>query len=112
MRARGFTLVEVMIVVLIIGILMSIAVPQFLQAREQARYKTCLSNLHKINEAKEMRAMDLKMVDGDACTMADISPAYIRMTPVCPAGGGYTSQVIGTPPTCSFVSVQYPHVMN
>lgn len=111
MRSRGFTLVEIMIVVLIIGILMSIAVPQFLQARELSRHRTCLSNLHKIEEAKEVRAMDLRLNTGDPCTMADIVPAYIRNAPICPAGGAYTANALGTNATCSYPGVQYPHVL-
>ncbi|MCC7433181.1 MAG: prepilin-type N-terminal cleavage/methylation domain-containing protein [Methanoregulaceae archaeon] len=111
MKKRGFTLVEIMIVVLIIGVLMSVAVPQFLQSREVSRHRTCLSNLKKIDEAKEMRAGELSLNNGDPCDMNDITPTYLRRAPSCPANGTYTVNVIGTDPTCSQVGGIYPHVL-
>jgi len=54
----GFTLVEIMIVVLIIGILLAVAVPNFLKARENSRTKSCVANLKRICTAKEQWAID------------------------------------------------------
>jgi prepilin-type N-terminal cleavage/methylation domain-containing protein len=56
-RERGFTLVEIMIVVLIIGILLAIAVPSFMNARERSRANACRSNLRQVQAAKEQWAM-------------------------------------------------------
>ena len=50
-RERGFTLVEIMIVVLIIGILLAIAVPSFMNARERSRANACRANLRQIQAA-------------------------------------------------------------
>ncbi|MCL6624082.1 MAG: prepilin-type N-terminal cleavage/methylation domain-containing protein, partial [Fimbriimonadales bacterium] len=55
-RRKGFTLVEIMIVVLIIGILLAIAIPNFMRARETSRTKSCISNLRQIDAAKEQWA--------------------------------------------------------
>lgn len=100
-RKRAFTLVEIMIVVLIIGILLAIAVPNFMQARDSSRTKTCVSNLHEIDGAKQQAAMDLRLQDTDTPTQAQLSPTYLRNWPACPAGGTYTIQNMATNPTCS-----------
>ena len=102
-RNRAFTLVEIMIVVLIIGILMAIAVPNFVKARESSRKNTCIANLKQVDSAKEQWAMDQRQNAGDACAMTDLvgTAAYLKATPVCPSGGTYTVAAVGTNPTCS-----------
>ena len=105
-KARhGFTLVEIMIVVLIIGILLAIAVPNFIRARETSRAKSCTSNLKQIDSAKEQWAMDNKIPAGSttAPTFTDLVGAtkYIKSTPSCPSNGTYTINAIGTNPVCS-----------
>ncbi|MCE2765535.1 MAG: prepilin-type N-terminal cleavage/methylation domain-containing protein [Fimbriimonadaceae bacterium] len=102
-RNRAFTLVEIMIVVLIIGILMAIAVPNFVKARESSRKNTCIANLKQVDSAKEQWAMDQRKNAGDACAMTDLvgTAAYLKATPVCPSGGTYTVATVGTNPTCS-----------
>jgi len=103
-KARhGFTLVEIMIVVLIIGILLAIAVPNFLRARESSRAKACVSNLKQIEAAKEQWAMDTKAATTATPTFADlVGPTkYIKSTPVCPSNGTYTVNDMSTDPVCS-----------
>ena len=98
---RGFTLIEIMIVVLIIAILLAIAIPNFLRARETSRAKSCKANLRQIETAKEQYAMDNKLGAGDATAMANLWPDYIKNEPKCPSGGAYTTDIISTRPTCS-----------
>lgn len=100
-RNRAFTLVEIMIVVLIIGILLAIAVPNFIKARESSRTKTCIANLKQIDSAKEQWAMENKKTTGDACAFADLVPDYMKAQPSCPSGGTYTVGAVGTAPACS-----------
>jgi prepilin-type N-terminal cleavage/methylation domain-containing protein len=102
-KARhGFTLVEIMIVVLIIGILLAIAVPNFIKARESSRTKACVANLKQIDSAKEQWAMDNKKNTGDTPAQADLEGAagYIKTFPECPSGGTYTIAGIGVDPSC------------
>lgn len=97
----GFTLIEIMIVVLIIGILLAIAIPNFMRARETSRAKSCVANLKQIETAKEQWAMDNKKSDGEAVTMTDLAPDYIKHAPACPSGGNYDPIKVGTNATCS-----------
>ena len=64
-NTRGFTLVEIMIVVAIIGLLAAIAVPNFVQARNNARKGACINNLRLMEAAKEQIALDLNLGTGD-----------------------------------------------
>src|SRR5689334_16943477 len=102
-KARhGFTLVEIMIVVLIIGILLAIAVPNFIRARESSRAKSCVSNLKQIDSAKEQWAMDNKKTSADTPATTDLygTTKYVKSTPACPASGTYTINAVGTAPAC------------
>src|SRR5215212_9966406 len=99
---RGFTLVEIMIVVLIIGILLAIAVPNFVKAREVSRAKSCLSNLRSISYAKEQWAVENKKATTDTPAGTDLygTGGYIKQTPLCPAGGDYALNDLANFPTC------------
>jgi len=103
MKTKGFTLVEIMIVVLIIGLLAALAIPSFIKARETTQMNACINNLRQIDAAKEQWAMETGQVTGAACVAANVQP-YIKglVMPTCPVGAAaYLVDVIGTDPSCT-----------
>jgi prepilin-type N-terminal cleavage/methylation domain-containing protein len=100
-RNRAFTLVEIMIVILIIGVLLAIAVPNFFKARANSYTKTCVSNLTEIDRAKEQFAMSHNLTAGADIAQTELSPDYIRVWPQCPANGIYSINGVDDRPTCS-----------
>ena len=100
----GFTLVEIMIVVAIIGLLASIAIPNFVKARTTAQMNACISNLRQIDGAIQQWALDTKQGDTATVSAADVLP-YLKNAVVCPAGGktfadSYSVTTVQARPTC------------
>src|SRR6187401_2388668 len=70
----GFTLVEIMIVVAIIGLLAAIAIPNFVRARKTSQTNACINNLRQIDGAKQQWALETGAISTAPCTAADITP--------------------------------------
>jgi competence protein ComGC len=105
-----------MIAVVIIGLLLAVAIPNFLRARENARTKTCRANLYQIQGAKERWAMDNNQPKEATPTMSDlVDPGvYLKGNPNCPSGGTYDPKRMDEGPTCSIGAAAgsfYAHVM-
>jgi prepilin-type N-terminal cleavage/methylation domain-containing protein len=99
----GFTLVEIMIVVAIIGLLAAVAIPNLVRARKQAARTACIANLKTISGAKQTWALENKKADTDVPTDADLFgiDKIIEDKPKCPGGGTYDIRAVGEKPTCT-----------
>lgn len=104
-NTKGFTLVEIMIVVAIIGILVGIAVPGFIKAREKAQANACIEAQSKMDGAVDNFAIDNgKATGADVTASTDLvgSTSYLKTAPACPVGPKIidNAQVVGTPSIC------------
>src|SRR2546422_5555123 len=96
-KVAGFTLVEIMIVVAIIGLVAAIAIPNFVKARENAQLNSIVNNLRILEGAKDQWALENKKGTGDDTTMTAISEYLKGGTVKSVVGETYTTQKVGTP---------------
>lgn len=124
---KGFTLVEIMIVVAIIGLLAAIAIPSFMRARTTSQKNACINNLRQIEAAKDQYALEsgltnyAPVADSDSAAftiLVGVVDGYIKAFPICPAStniaedtktadmsaADYDVNVIGTNAECDRVS--------
>ncbi|MDX1933559.1 MAG: prepilin-type N-terminal cleavage/methylation domain-containing protein [Capsulimonadales bacterium] len=114
-RRLGFTLIELMIVILILAILIGMASTNMIRARATAAATSCIANLKQITTAKEQWAMENRKTATDTVTLADLTTGpenarYLHGSVTCPSGGNYTIGNVDTLPTCS-ITTPIPHVL-
>ena len=117
-RSEGFTLVEILIVVGIIGMLAAIAIPNFIRSRAASQQNACINNLRELSSAVDQCAMETGQSAGSAPPVeSDLTP-YIVLNanssiPVCPTGGTYTIYNVSNTPqiSCSLSTLSTdPHI--
>lgn len=98
---RGFTLVEIMVTVAIIGIIIAVAVPSWTNSQKRSKEKSCLENLRQIENGKHQWAIEFSMEDTATPAMEDLVPQFVKTAPVCPSGGNYTLSTVNSETNCS-----------
>ena len=127
---KGFTLVEIMIVVAIIGLLAAIAIPSFMKARTTSQKNACINNLRQIESGKDQYAVEkggtngmligTEAADGVWTVLVGNATGYIKAFPACPASAStlvkglatrsaadYWANAIGISPSCKVDIVEH-----
>ena len=100
-KRRGFTILEIMLVAVLVGVFAAVVIKSFITAMETSRANTCYSNLDNIESAIGVYALDYGKASTDEVDLNDLIPEYITTTPYCPSGGEYIVSDAGTTPECS-----------
>ena len=103
-RRGGFTLVEIMIVVAIIGLLAGISTPRFIKNRDTAQLNAIINNLRIIEESKDAWALENRTGEGALPTGTDLSAFFKNLTMPTPVNAEtYNINPVGTPATATLL---------
>ncbi len=120
-KNSGFTLIEIMIVVAIIGLLAAIAVPNFVRARTASQMNACINNLRQIDGALQQYGLEKNLEPTAAAPAFSQLSAYLEGSVTCPAAGVNATfassyslpPAISGKPTCRIkgTDARYPHAL-
>ena len=104
MITKAFTLIEIMIVVGIIALLATIAIPNLVKQQSTAKRETCIANLHNIDMAIQQWALETRQGESYPVAATEVLP-YLQGRVVCPSGGktfadSYAVTFANAKPTC------------
>jgi len=108
---RGFTLLEIMIVVAIIAMLAAIGTSNFIRARKRAQAAKILDDLRTLDGALDQYAIENNKNSGDLAMFSDLQPYMKRMNKLAMLGSDIFGQTYGpytvdTPPKVSSLAFQ------
>ena len=103
-RKSGFTLVEIMIVVAIIGLLAGISTPRFVKARDTSQLNAIINNLRIIEESKDAWALETRSGSGVLPTATDLADFFKGLAMPKPVRDEtYNINPVGTPATATLI---------
>lgn len=107
---RGFTLLEILIVLGILGLLLVIALPNWIKSRTTTQKDICIENLQQIETAKQLWAIETNAPKDEEPDEADLvgPDLYLKSIPLCPAGGEYDYMPVNERATCTVEGHVFP----
>ena len=99
-QIKGYTLVELMIVIVIIGMLASIILPHMVKGRYQAQFTSCQANLRNLASALEIYHTDKDRYPDDTTWQDDLfkasggNPPYMQPEPTCPSNSSKYGYIV------------------
>ncbi len=94
---KGFTLIEMLVVLVVIGVIVGLILPNTLKAIEEANERECTSNIRSINTACQLCYTTTRDATQCAAIAGVLVPAYMDNAPTCPFGVAYALLGGGTP---------------